>query len=298
MAEAVTRHGPNIGYISLYGQPLDLESTLFSGQVFRWRKRDEWYEGVIFGRIVRVREVEGGIAFATAGDDVDVTASRLRDYFALDVDLREVYSALSWDDGLGQAFDHYRGMRVLRQDPWETTLSFLCAQNSNVPRITRNVEDMCRSFGRPISLGGNTRYTYPTPEALVEAGEQALRDLGLGYRARYIVSAADKVLKGEIDLMALRRASYDDALDALMTLDGVGDKVANCIMLFCMDKPQAFPVDTHIRQILRERYPRARRVKSSDIRRVRAWAQEYFAPFAGYANHYLFHSRRLEGRRG
>ena len=79
--------------------------------------------------------------------------------------------------------------------------------------------------------------------------------------------------------MALRDASYDDALDALMTLDGVGDKVANCIMLFCMDKPQAFPVDTHIRQVLRERYPRARRVKSSDIRRVRAWAQEHFAPY-------------------
>ena len=298
MAEAVTREERQTRILPLDGEPFDLESTLFSGQVFRWRKRDEWYEGVIFGRIVRVREVEGGIAFATAGDDVDVTASWLRDYFALDVDLHEVYSALSRDEALSQAFDRYRGMRVLRQDPWETTLSFLCAQNSNVLRITRNVEDMCRSFGRPISLGGNTRYTYPTPEALVEAGEQALRDLGLGYRARYIVSAAEKVSKSEIDLWALRRASYDDALDALMTLDGVGDKVANCIMLFCMDKPQAFPVDTHIRQILRERYPRARRVKSSDIRRVRAWAQEYFAPFAGYANHYLFHSRRLEERRG
>ena len=120
--------------------------------------------------------------------------------------------------------------------------------------------------------------------------------MGLGYRARYIVSAAERVARGEIDLVALRDASYDDALDALMTLDGVGDKVANCIMLFCMDKPEAFPVDTHIRQVLRERYPKARRVKSSDIRRVRAWAQEHFAPFAGYANHYLFHSRRVEGR--
>ena len=297
MAEAVTREELQTRILPLDGQPFDLESTLFSGQAFRWRKRESWYEGVVFGRVVQVREVEGGIAFATADDDTHVPTSRLWDYFALDVDLCEVYSALSWDDGLGQAFGRYRGMRVLRQDPWETTLSFLCAQNSNVLRITRNVEDMCRSFGRPISLGGSTRYAYPTPEALVEAGEQALRDLGLGYRARYIVSAADKVSKGEIDLMALRRASYDDALDGLMTLEGVGDKVANCIMLFCMDKPQAFPVDTHIRQILRERYPRARRVKSSDIRRVRAWAQEYFAPFAGYANHYLFHSRRLEGRR-
>ena len=288
--------GQRAGLLPLDGQPFDLESTLFSGQVFRWRKIDEWYEGVVFGRIVQVREVEGGIAFATPGDNADVTTSRLRDYFSLDDDLHEVYSALSHDEGLRESFDRYRGMRILRQDPWETTLSFLCAQNSNVLRITRNVEDMCRSFGRPVSLEESTRYTYPTPTALAEAGEQALRDLGLGYRARYIVSAAERVARGTPDLMALRDASYDDALDALMALDGVGDKVANCIMLFCMDKPQAFPVDTHIRQILRERYPRARRVKSSDIRRVRAWAQEHFAPYAGYANHYLFHSRRLEGR--
>lgn len=257
---------------------------------------DEWYEGVIFGRIVRVREVEGGIAFTTADDDAGVTKSRLWDYFSLDDDLHEVCSSLSRDEGLREAFDRYRGMRILRQDPWETALSFLCAQNSNVQRITRNVEDMCRSFGRPISLGGNTRHTYPTPDALVEAGEQALRDIGLGYRARYIVSAAERIARGELDLWVLREASYDDALEGLTTLDGVGDKVANCIMMFCMDKPQAFPVDTHIRQILRERYPRARRVKSSDIRRVRAWAQEHFAPYAGYANHYLFHTRRLGGK--
>ena len=295
MAGAVTDQEPQVRFLPLDGQPFDLESTLFSGQAFRWRKQDEWYEGVIFERIVRVCEVEGGIAFATP-DDVDVTASRLRDYFSLDDDLDEVYSTLSRDEDLRESLDRYRGMRILRQDPWETTLSFLCAQNSNVLRITRNVEDMCRSFGSLISLGGITRYTYPTPNALAEGGEQALRDLGLGYRARYIISAAERVARGDIDLWALRDASFDDALDALMTLDGVGDKVANCIMLFCMDKPEAFPVDTHIRQVLRERYPRARRVKSSDIRRVRVWAQEHFGPYAGYANHYLFHSRRVEGR--
>ena len=296
MAGSVTAQENQASFLPLGGQPLDLETTLFSGQVFRWRKRESWYEGVVFGQIVRVREVEGGMAFETADDEVDLTASRLRDYFSLDVDLAEVYSALSRDRGLREAVDRYRGMRVLRQDPWETTLSFLCAQNSNVLRITRNVEDMCRSFGRAMSFGGHTRHAYPTPEALAGAGEGALRDLGLGYRARYIVAAAERVARGEIDLLALRNDSYDGALDALMALDGIGDKVANCIMLFCMDKPQAFPVDTHIMQVLRERYPEAEEVHSRDIRRVRAWAQEYFAPYAGYANHYLFHSRRVEGR--
>ena len=196
MAEAVTAYEQRTSVIPIDGQPFDLESTLFSGQVFRWRKQEEWFEGVVFGQIVRVREVEGGIAFVTTDDDVEVNASRLWDYFSLDVDLAEVYSALSRDRGLREALDRYRGMRVLRQDPWETTLSFLCAQNSNVQRITRNVEDMCRSFGRPISLNGHTRHTHPTPEALAGAGEGALRDLGLGYRARYIASAAEKVARG------------------------------------------------------------------------------------------------------
>ncbi|MCY4529484.1 MAG: DNA glycosylase [Chloroflexi bacterium] len=295
MAGTVAAQGQRSGLLPHYGQPFDFENTLLSGQAFRWRKRESWYEGVILGHIVRVCEVEGGIAFATADDDGAVTASRLRDYFSLDIDLQEVYSALSRHEALQESLGRYRGMRVLRQDPWETTLSFLCAQNSNVLRITRNIEDMCRTFGSRISLGDLTRHAYPTPEALAEAGEQALRALGLGYRARYVVSVAQKVARGDVDLTALRDASYADALETLMTLDGVGDKVANCIMLFSMDKPQAFPVDTHIRQVLRDRYPRARRVKSSDIRRVRAWAQEYFAPYAGYANHYLFHSRRVEG---
>ena len=222
MAGSVTAQENQASFLPLGGQPLDLETTLFSGQVFRWRKRESWYEGVVFGQIVRVREVEGGMAFETADDEVDLTASRLRDYFSLDVDLAEVYSALSRDRGLREALDRYRGMRVLRQDPWETTLSFLCAQNSNVLRITRNIEDMCRSFGRAMSFGGHTRHAYPTPEALAGAGEGALRDLGLGYRARYIVAAAEGVARGEIDLLALRETSYDGALDALMALDGVG----------------------------------------------------------------------------
>ena len=289
----MTRQVDEARFISLDGVSLDIESTLFSGQVFRWRKRGEWYEGVISGELVRLRDAGEGIEYVPIDDTDASMASRLREYFSLNVDLQEVYAALSRDEELRGAVERYRGMRVLRQDPWETVLSFLCAQNSNVQRITRNIEDMCRSFGRPLSLGESTRHAYPTPEALAEAGEQPLRDLGLGYRARYVASAAEKVARGEIDLFALREASYDDTLDTLMTLDGVGDKVANCIMLFCMEKPQAFPVDTHILQVLRERYPKSHPVHSSDIRRVRQWAQEHFAPFAGYANHYLFHSRRM-----
>lgn len=285
------------GFIPLHGQPLDIESTLFSGQAFRWRRRNGWYEGVLFGTIVLVREATGGIEFVTARHDTDAVSARLRDYCSLDMDLNAVYSALSHDQLLRQRIDQYRGMRVLRQSPWETTISFLCAQNSNVPRITRNVEDICKTFGEPVSLGGRTRHRYPTPEALAEVGEDALRDIGLGYRARFIASVSRKVARGDIDLCALRDVSYDDALDTLTGLDGIGDKVANCILLFSMDKPEAFPVDTHIMKAIRQWYPDAARMDSRGGRRVREWAQGRFGRFAGYANHYLFHSRRMEGQR-
>ena len=297
MVGYVTDQMDGRGFIPLHGQPLDIESTLFSGQAFRWRRRNGWYEGVLFGTIVLVREATGGIEFVTARHDTDAVSARLRDYCSLDMDLNAVYSALSHDQLLRQRIDQYRGMRVLRQSPWETTISFLCAQNSNVPRITRNVEDICKTFGEPVSLGGMTRHRYPTPEALAEVGEDALRDIGLGYRARFIASVSRKVARGDIDLCALRDVSYDDALDTLTGLDGIGDKVANCILLFSMDKPEAFPVDTHIMKAIRQWYPDAARMDSRGGRRVREWAQGRFGRFAGYANHYLFHSRRMEGQK-
>lgn len=182
-------------------------------------------------------------------------------------------------------------MRILRQDPWETVVSFLCAQASNVPRITRNVEDICESFGSEIGLG---RHNYPTPEQLANAGEDALRELGLGYRAKFLVETARCVADRAIQLAQLRTASYDDALTSLLMLDGVGDKVANCILLFALDKPSAFPVDTWIQKMLHQWYLGPRK---TGLKQMRMWAQDYFGQHAGYANQYIFHSSRIENKR-
>ncbi len=293
MAAQVTTGGEKPTLLPLHGQPFDLDNTLFSGQTFRWRKEGDWYDGVVFGNVIRLRTVDGGIEFISPPDDAAVIAPHLRDYFSLDIDLDEVYVALSRDENFTGPIGKYRGMRVLRQDPWETTLSFLCAQNSNVQRITKNVEDLCETFGLPVTLGEHTRHTYPTPESLANAGEQALRNLGLGYRARFIESVATEVAEGKIDLWALREAEYDEALDVLTSLNGIGDKVANCIMLFSMDKPEAFPVDTHIAKGIREWYADSDAANTSNTQKIRAWAQARFGRHAGYANHYLFHSRRL-----
>ena len=275
--------------------PLGLQSTLFSGQAFRWRAEDGWFRGVVCGRAVRLRSAPEGVEVEGALDGDEAFGLRLRDYLSLDVDIEDIYRAMSFDDRLRDAIDRYRGMRVLRQDPWECLVSFICSSASNIPRITGNIESICESFGAPIYGSSNGLHAFPTPEALaVDGAAGRMRDLGLGYRAEYIEATARSVAAGEVDLMSLRDAPYETAIEALMSLDGVGDKVANCVMLFSLDKPEAFPVDTWIDKAMREWY-----LEGSNIPRtkMRLWAMERFGGYAGYANHYLFHDRRIRDPR-
>ncbi len=276
-------------------QLLDLPSTLQSGQAFRWRLDGGWFHGVVFGNLVRMRQASGGIEFSSAPDDESYLEPSIRDYLGLSVDLEEVYAALSGDEMLEAAIERHRGMRVLRQEPWECLVSFICSSASNIPRISKNVESICAALGKPIRLGEQVRNTFPTPHEIADAGETRLRGLGLGYRAAYLAATARKIAEGEPDLITLREAPYEEALEALVALDGVGDKVANCVLLFSLDKPQAFPVDGWIDRVLRERYLDG---EGKGISRtgMRVWALEHFGPYAGYANQYLFHERRLRGR--
>ena len=270
--------------------PLDLQSTLFSGQAFRWRAEDGWFRGVVSGQAVRVRNTPEGVEVDASQDSDGGLAVQLRDYLSLDVDIEGIYRAMSFDDRLRDAIERYRGMRVLRQDPWECLVSFICSSASNIPRITGNIESICESFGASVD-GSNGLHAFPTPEALAGDGAAKLmRELGLGYRAEYIEATARSVAGGEVDLMSLRDAPYETALEALTSLDGVGDKVANCVMLFSLDKPEAFPVDTWIDKAMREWYLDGAKIPRT---RMRLWAMEHFREYAGYANHYLFHDRRI-----
>jgi N-glycosylase/DNA lyase len=276
-------------------EPLDLGSTLLSGQAFRWRAEGGWFHGVVFGNIVRVRQVQGGVELLSAPDDERAIEPLLRGYLGLDTDLDRAYASLAVDERLRAAIERYRGMRILRQDPWECLVSFICSSASNIPRISRNIEAICTAFGRPIAMGGEVRHAFPTPEDLANGGDEALRGLGLGYRAGYIATTVGVVAEGGIDLMSLREDPYDDALAALLALAGVGDKVANCALLFSLDKLEAFPIDVWIERALQEWYLDGQKMSQKNMR---LWAQARFGPFAGYANHYLFHDRRLKGRRG
>lgn len=271
----------------------NLAATLESGQAFRWHKNGDVYQGVVFGNVIEIRRVPEGIEFSSFPDAENDLAPFLFDYLGLNVDLMSVYQAISVDEHIGESIARYDGMRILRQDPWECLVGFICSSASNILRISRNVEDISIAFGQPIG-GSLERYSFPTPEDLAEAGEKRIFRLGLGYRAAYLAKTARAVAEGDLDLIGLRESPYGHALEALVTLAGVGDKVANCVLLFSLDKPEAFPVDTWIIRVLREWYLDG--VLPNSLPKMRSWAQDYFGPYAGYANQYLFHDRRLRGR--
>lgn len=274
---------------------LDLESMLLGGQAFRWRLEDGWFNGVLFNNIIRTRQLAQGVEFVCAPDDEAVIAPLFRDYLRLDDDLDAISDSIGKGEQISAAVDKYKGLRILRQEPWECMVSFICSANSNIPRISTNVEDMARSFGQALEMNGQVRSIFPSPSVLADAGEQKLRDLGLGFRAKYVAGAAQRIARGDLDLYSLREASYDEALEALIELPGIGDKVANCVLLFSLDKPQAFPVDVWIDRALKEWYPEVVEQKLTR-KAMRPWAQEFFGTYAGYANQYLFHGRRLQDK--
>ena len=170
-----------------------------------------------------------------------------------------------------------------------------CSANSNIPRISKNIEDIANTFGEPLEMDGQLRRTFPSADVLADVSIEELRKLGLGFRAKYVSAAANMISEGAIDLYTLKESSYDEALESLVTVPGIGDKVGNCITLFSLNKLESFPVDVWIDRALREWYPKLID-KNLTRSKMRPWAQEFFGEYAGYANQYLFHGRRLQDK--
>jgi len=273
-------------------QPFDLISTLESGQAHRWKKVDGWYSGVVRGEFIQIRQKGQVVEFSSGPSTEATAAAMLRDYFRLDDDIHAIYSDINRDSRVAAMVSKYPGLRVLRTEPWECLVAFICSANNNIARIHQLMERMSDEFGRPLSLNGQTRHTFPSPADLAEAGEAELRRLGLGFRAPYVDQAAKAVLVGELDLPALVRAPYPEAKAALMEIKGIGSKIADCIAVFSLEKLEAFPIDVWVRRALSEWYFPGQ--KTPPDRVLLEWAQEHFGRYGGYAQQYLFHGQRLQ----
>jgi N-glycosylase/DNA lyase len=242
--------------------------------------------------VVRISAAEDGLTVESldgrgiGGFDVEV-----RSYLSTEADLTRYRERFDSDPCIGPAVAGFPGLRLLRQDPWECLVSFICSSASNIPRIKLNVGSIAVSFGRRLAPGERD-FEFPPPEAVAAAGEARLRALGLGFRAAFVAAAAEQLARG-LDLTSLRTASYADARRVLMSLPGVGEKVADCVLAFSLDKPEAFPIDRWVRRALERWYGVSPKLSNSA---VGDWARSHFGEYGALAQQYMFHRERLAGR--
>ena len=238
-------------------RPFDLDVVLDGTQDFRWRRwNDDWKSGVLDGNLVHIRQVRGGVEYRAASD----LDALLRSYFRLDDDIVAIHDDLSArDERIARLVRKYPHLRVLRQpDPWECVVAYICSATNNVSRISTIVEKIAETLGRQLRLDSEVRHTFPTPDAVLEAGVDPLKQLGLGMdRHTKIVAAAERIRDGRLDLRRLSQPDvcYAEAKRRLMACYGIGEKVADCISLFALDKMEAFPVDRWVERAMKSYFP-------------------------------------------
>jgi N-glycosylase/DNA lyase len=269
--------------------PFDLGLTLLCGQAFRWTPLDDGgYRGVVNGTVVDIWQRGSKEIYWEAGPK-PFTTDQMRAYFRLDDDLDAIRVDIG-DHRVDGAFSRYPGLRILSQDPWETLISFVISQVSNVPRISKTVETLATHYGD--HLGDGVSNAFPRPDQLAQADESALRLLGLGYRAPHLVVISNAIADGGLFLEPLMYRSYDEARKELMAFPGVGPKVADCSLLFSLDHLEAFPVDRWVIRAVQDWYDITTGTTQEAMGR---WARDSFGQYAGYAGQYLFHARRDGG---
>ncbi|MBO4934109.1 MAG: DNA-3-methyladenine glycosylase 2 family protein [Clostridia bacterium] len=257
---------------------INLPLTLDCGQAFRWRPYGDGFRAAVGDKLITVAERAGGLFFS-ADCDTGLLAAAVTSYFDLDRDYAEIERVISADPYVAEAMNTCRGLRILKQEPFEALISFIISQNNNVPRIKNIVETLCGCFGTPLGDGISS---FPSAEKLASLSEEDLAPLRCGYRARYIIEAARKVASGELDLSAAAAADEETCMLALKGVTGVGDKVAACVMLYGLGRLDSFPMDVWMKRVVRVLYD-----GSIDVR-------GHFGGYAGVAQQYLFVLARQE----
>lgn len=269
----------------------DLAATLSSGQAFRWRYQDGSWVGVVAGRWVRLTQQNTDLHAQTTGAPEDW--SWLRNYLQLEIPLSQIIQTFPKDEVMTTAVQASRGLRLLKQDHWECLASFILSSTKQIVQIQQCVESLGERFGAPLPVppGFPSRSNFPSPHRLAECTESELRDCKLGFRAPYLLEAARRIAQGHLHLADLQNASIESARNQLMTLPGVGPKVADCVLLFAYGFPNAFPVDVWIYKAIQQLYfPK----RPATTRQLQQFTQTYFGPHSGYAQQYLFHYMRTK----
>lgn len=251
----------------------DLSQTLDCGQAFRWTESDGVWSGVAHGKILTLKETDTEIILSCGDADYQ---NIWHNYFDLDCDYEKIKNELSeMNEILATAAEFAPGIRILRQEPWEALCSFIFSQNNNIKRIKKIVASFCENFGEDI--GGI--YAFPTAETISKLSEDELAPIKSGFRAKYILSAANMVASGEIDLNSLFTKDLTEAKNELMKIKGVGPKVADCVLLYGFHRTECFPLDVWMKRAMKVLFPEN--------------TPEDFGLNSGIAQQYIFHYSRM-----
>lgn len=263
------------------------------GQCFRWNKQeDESYIGVIKNAVIKVEQNKDTIIFTGEADEN--FKETINYYFDLETNYSYYKSKLSnIDEYLFESIKFGEGIRILRQDLWECIISFIISANNNIPRIKKIIERLSMTYGEKICFDGKEYFKFPTPEALSKATVQDLRNLGLGFRDKRIYNTTKMILEKQVDLEKIEKLENTNLMrEELLKLDGVGPKVADCILLFALKRLDVFPIDVWVRRVMNDLYLHNENEEKVNKKELQKLAEEKFGKLSGLAQQYLFYWKR------
>ena len=261
-----------------------------SGQVFLWRRDGKYWYGVNGQDVLKC---DGTGVVGSYGSDGAC--------FFRDDDMQKVAESISRDRVVRKAVAQYPGLRLLRQDPFQCCITFIASSNASIQKIRSSLEELCTRFGKKVRYDGKKFFLFPRPTDIAGASVSQVMQCGLGYRAGYVMRSSEMIQDRQVDFEAVRKMGYHTAKEELRVLPGVGNKVADCMLLFALDKTEAFPLDRWVARILQKyysgRFGSASHFTDRQYDRLHGDIVGHFGPYAGYAQQFLFKMEREEHRK-
>ena len=271
---------------------INVENSINSGQVFLWKKNEDYWYGVNGTNILKIDK----------NAKIESFQKGKVDFFRETDDMAEIIKSISKDKIVKNAVEKFQGMRILRQDPFQCLISFIVSSNSNIPKIKFCLENITKKFGKKVLWNGLEFHIFPKPQKLAKATLAEIKSCGVGYRDSFIIQAAKMAASKEIDFQNLKKMNYHTAKEEICKIPGVGNKVADCVMLFSLDKLESVPLDRWIVRILSKYYNDKFEIKTKTITpkqydTLHQKIIEHFGPYAGYSQQFLFKSEREKNQK-
>lgn len=266
---------------------IDIDNSINSGQVFLWKKiKKNWY-GIDGQNILKINQ----------GGKIESIQNTKTDFFRKNDDIQKIIKSISKDKTVKKAIRQYEGLRLFNQDPFQCMISFIISSNSNIQKIKNSLEKISKKFGTKLVVQNEEFYLFPRPEKIAKASIYEIKTCGVGYRAPFIKEAAKMVTSKKINFEYLKNSDYSETKRNLRLIPGVGNKVADCIMLFSLNKLDAFPLDTWMIKILEKYYSNEFNIDTKTITErqyeiLHKKIVDYFGQYCGYAQQFLFKMER------